>query len=342
MYSSFSPSRLISMEIERLFELLKSLTGQTNLRDLIASFQALLAENFEGVNFTVYELQPARIDNKKNPSLACIDCETKQQSFMLHENIMLNSVYETLKSTFEVNHEGINQAVLPVILYDNSVSHLISVSHHYDDETSQKLLFGFLEIFANIFRTIHEKGYDPLTRILNRQAFDQTAIELAYTNKGSQLEREKYFNTIAILDIDNFKEINDSFGHSIGDETLVLFAQVVRSVLRQEDLFFRYGGEEFVVLIKDVELEQAQQVLDRCRQAIEDRRFPQVGNVTVSIGFADLDENFHPVENLTKADKALYFVKQNGRNRVLSYEDLLSKGLLEPVLPQEGEFDFWD
>jgi diguanylate cyclase (GGDEF)-like protein len=339
---SFYPSRFTNMEIQRLFKLVKSLTGQTNIRDLIASIQTLLSENFKRVSFTVYEIQPARVENDKSPCLACIDCESKEESFLLHDNNILTSVYKDLQSTFYTNDKGSNQAVFPVVLYDNSVSHLISATHDYSDNTTTELLVGLLDIFSDIFRSIHEKGYDPLTRILNRQAFDQIASEIAYSKKDDHSNSENHFNTIAILDIDNFKEINDSFGHSIGDETLVLFAQVVRSVLRQEDLFFRYGGEEFVVLIKGVGSEQAQQVLDRCRQAIQDRRFPQVGSVTVSIGFAHLDDNFHPVTNLTKADKALYFIKKNGRNNVLSYEDLLSQGLLEPVTLQEGEFDFWD
>tara|TARA_R110001592_G_scaffold62252_3_gene190376 strand:+ start:255 stop:1247 length:993 start_codon:yes stop_codon:yes gene_type:complete len=329
------------MEIQQLFKLLKSLTGQTNLRDLITSFQILLTENFDRVSFTVYELQPARVENDKNPCISCMDCESKEESFLLNDNNILTSVYNDLQSAFYTNNEGSKQAVFPVVLYDNSVSHLISASHDYTDDATTELLVGLLDIFSDIFRTIHEKGYDPLTRILNRQAFDQIASELAYSKKENELNQKNQFNTIAILDIDNFKEINDSFGHSIGDETLVLFAQIIRSALRQEDLFFRYGGEEFVILIKGVELEQAQQVLERCRQAIENKRFPQVGNVTVSIGFADLDDNFHPVANLTKADKALYFIKQNGRNNVLSYEHLLSQGLLEPVILKEGAFDFW-
>ncbi len=330
------------MEIERLFGFIKNLTGQTNLRDLIASFQNLLTEHFEDVNFTVYELQPSRIENKTDTCIACIDCELIKPSFLLHEDTVLQSAYNDLESVFHNNHGNLNQAVLPVILYDNTVSHLTSLTYQYSNDSVRELLIGLLEIFTNVFRNIHEKGYDPLTRILNRQAFDQTATELAYSNKDNRRELNRYFNTIAILDIDNFKAINDTYGHSIGDETLVLFAQVIRSVLRQEDLFFRYGGEEFVVFIKYVELEQAHQVLDRCRKAIESRRFPQVGKVTVSIGFADLDDNYHPVANLTKADKALYFVKNNGRNNVLSYEQLLEKGLLEPVILKEGEFDFWE
>ncbi len=329
------------MEIQRLFKLLKSLTGQTNIRDLISSFQILLNENFDAVNFTVYELQATRIDHNKTPCIACLDCELKKEPFLLHNNSSLNQAFERLEPVFCTDNTDHNSATYPVILYDNSVSHIISVTHSYHDDTAKELLLGLLSIFTDIFRSIHEKGYDPLTRILNRQAFDQTASELAYSkHKNNKIKNT--FSAIAILDIDKFKEINDLYGHAIGDETLVLFAQTIRSILRQEDLFFRYGGEEFVVLVKDVEHEQALQVLERCRIAIESRRFPQVGRVTVSIGFSDLDENFHPIENLSKADKALYFIKRNGRNQVLSYEKLLEEGLLEPIPFKEGAFDFWD
>lgn len=329
------------MEIQRLFKLLKSLTGQTNIRDLITSFQTLLTENFDAVNFTVYELQATRIDHNKKPCIACLDCELKKDPFLLHNNTHLNQAFEQLEPVFYSDQTDQNLAIYPVILYDNSVSHIIAVTHSYDEDTAKELLLGLLSIFTDIFRSIHEKGYDPLTRILNRQAFDQTASELAYSkNKNNKIKNT--FSAIAILDIDKFKEINDLYGHAIGDETLVLFSQTIRSILRQEDLFFRYGGEEFVVLVKDVEHEQALQVLERCRSAIESRRFPQVGRVTVSIGFSDLDENFHPIENLSKADKALYFIKRNGRNQVLSYEKLLEEGLLEPISFKEGAFDFWD
>lgn len=334
------------MEIQRLFKLLKSLTGQTNIRDLIAALQTLLADNFNSVSFSVYELQSARIDNQKKTCLACLDCELNQDPFLLHDDRLLNQAYESLEPIFSTNQQHIHTAIYPVVLYDNSVSHLIYVCHEYNEETAKELLIGLLEIFTDIFRSIHEKGYDPLTRILNRQAFDQTISELAYScnrhPKSSNDKPSNKFKAIAIFDIDKFKSINDQYGHAIGDETLVLFAQTIRTVLRQEDLFFRYGGEEFVVLVKDVKLEQAQQVLERCRQAIETRRFPQVGRVTVSIGFADLDEDFHPIENLSKADKALYFIKKNGRNKAISYEELVGKGLLEPISIKESAIDIWE
>lgn len=345
MQLSFIPSRISNMDIQRLFKLLKSLTGQTNLRDLIASFQILLADNFNLVSFSVYELQTARIESKKESCLACLDCELNQKTFLLHQDDFLSQAHESLESVFYVDDQLIHRAVYPVVLYDKSVSHLICISHEYDKEPSKELLLGLVDIFTDIFRNIHEKGYDPLTRILNRQAFDQIATELAYTNRNKPCLSKKVnndFKAIAILDIDKFKNINDLYGHAIGDETLVLFAQIIRTVLRQEDLFFRYGGEEFVILIKDVKLEQAQQALERCRHAIEARRFPQVGRVTVSIGFSDLDNTFHPIENLSKADKALYFIKKNGRNQAISYEELVAKGLLEPISIKDSAIDFWD
>tara|TARA_R110001592_G_scaffold288331_2_gene557334 strand:+ start:2123 stop:3112 length:990 start_codon:yes stop_codon:yes gene_type:complete len=329
------------MDIQQIFSLLKSLTSQTNVRDLISACQSLLADNFEQANLTIFELQSARVEHQKKPCLACLDYEAERKPFLLHEDSFLNKAYKDLDPVFYTDESNIHKAIYPVVLYDKTISHIILVTHKYNDESDQILLLGLMELFCDIFRSTHEKSYDPLTRILNRQAFDQAAAELAYSN-GSKEPGKNNFKAIAILDIDRFKNINDIFGHAIGDETLVLFAQTVRAVLRREDLFFRYGGEEFVVFVKNVEPEQAQQILERCRHAIENRRFPQVEKVTVSIGFSDLEEFSHPNENLLKADKALYFIKENGRNKVFSYEELLNKGLLQPVEIKQGDIDFWD
>lgn len=328
------------MEIHLLFQLIKSLTCQSNTRDLIASFRIIISNYFEQAVFHTYELQPTRVDSKKTSAVVCIDCEFSAPSFYITTTPLIEQAVMNAEPVLAKDDSGLKSLIFPVILYDKSISHVITLEHQYKDDQTNELIAGLVEIFADIFRSLHEKGYDPLTRILNRQAFDQTASELAYSPISDGLVKD--FNAIAILDIDRFKEINDAFGHAIGDETLVLFAQTIRSVLRQEDLFFRYGGEEFVIFVKDVEHEQAQQVLERCRDAIENRRFPQVGNVTVSIGFTNLENHFHPVENLSKADKALYFIKQNGRNQVLSYEQLINNGLLEPIIFKEGSADFWD
>lgn len=339
---SFLPTRSSNMEIQRLFTLIKSLTCQTSLNDLVSALDAILSSDFEKVELCVYELQAARTANNKTPALVCFECRGKTKDIYLNDDMELLSAYITKEEVYKVESRKRFKVVFPVVLYDQSISHLIVLRHRYDDEITKPLLIGLLQISTDIFRSLHEKGYDPLTRILNRQAFDQVSSDLALSHNRDAGNLDKKFKAIAILDIDKFKAINDKFGHAIGDETLVLFAQTIRSVLRQQDLFFRYGGEEFVVLVKEVQLEQAFHVLERCRSAIEARRFPQVGKVTVSIGFADMNKDSHTVENLSKADKALYYVKQHGRNQVQSYEHLLANGLLEAVTPVEGAIDFWD
>jgi len=330
------------MEIQKLFKLIKSLTCQTNIGDLVRSLETLLKTNFEDVQLVVYELQAARVDNNKTQYLVCVDCLGKEIPVNLNENQNFFKAFIEKEKYYSHNDMEKSQFIFPVVLYDKSVSHLITIEHNYKNGTESALLTGLMEIFTDVFRSIHEKGYDPLTRILNRQAFDQVATDLAYSNTGSHSKSGTRFKSIAILDIDKFKSINDGYGHAIGDETLVLFAQTVRAILRQGDLFFRYGGEEFVILVKEVKSEQAYHVLERCRAAIESRRFPQVGQVTVSIGFTDLSKNDNPIDDLSKADKALYYIKNNGRNQVKSYEYLLENKLLKAVEPIKSEFNFWD
>ncbi len=331
------------MDIQTIFQLLRHLTRQTQNKDLVLAMLDLMTANFSGSKLLVYEVHTARIEHSKSQCLICTDCLNVEDPIYLHDDTQLEEAYQNKALSKRQRNEKETAIVIPVVLYDQSISHLIRVTHPYPPGTATEVLEGLLSIFSDVFRNLHEKGYDPLTRILNRQAFDQIASSLAYSPpRTERSQQSKHFKAIAILDIDHFKQINDHYGHAIGDETLVLFSQTIRSVLRQEDLFFRYGGEEFVILVKDVDFDQAQTVLERCREAIAGRRFPQVGQVTVSIGFADLEPNSHPVENLSKADKALYFAKENGRNQVASYEQLVDANLLEPVEPIQSDADFWD
>ena len=331
------------MKLENIFKLLKRLTKQTSVKELVNELTGLLTEKFADVQLTVYEIQSSRESKNKTQTLMCFDCLNPDKSIALKDDQDLSLAYSSghqVSSPYELKRQTI---IFPVELYDKSISHLVSIKHPYLEGTETELLIGLMQIFTDIFRSLHEKCYDPLTRILNRQAFDQVAADISYSEKSlPNARKDLSFEAIAILDIDKFKLINDNFGHAIGDETLVLFAQTIRSVLRQNDLFFRYGGEEFVVLIKQTHSEQAFTALERCREAIESRRFPQVGHVTVSIGYASLSPNSQLASVLSKADRALYYIKNDGRNQVQSYEHLLKEGLLEEVKTIEGSADFWD
>lgn len=334
------------VDTRTIFHLLKHLTRQTSVNDLVATLSELLTVHFSGVRLTAYELRSTRTEYSKLQCIICIDTSGQSPYLYLNDEEHMYRAYLE-KSDCSIEQNCHTTLFLPVELYDKSISHMIRVSYCCaPDSQEQILLMGLLDTARDLFRHLQEKSYDPLTRILNRQAFDIIASDLAYcsrrsTSNGAQFSKNSY-KAVAILDIDRFKQINDQFGHAIGDETLVLFAQTIRLVLRQEDLFFRYGGEEFVIFVKNVDFERAYGVLERCREAIESRRFPQVGKVTVSIGFADLEPNTHPVETLSKADKALYYIKQNGRNQVRSYEELVRNGQLSPVIVNQGSADFWD
>ena len=104
-------------------------------------------------------------------------------------------------------------------------------------------------------------------------------------------------------------------------------APSIGNSFRSQDRIFRFGGEEFVVLLRSTTLETAHRVFNRFRTSVESYPFPQVGQITVSLGFVSTDTGA-PVEILGKADQALYFAKENGRNRVCYYDDLISCGQL--------------
>ena len=132
-----------------------------------------------------------------------------------------------------------------------------------------------------------------------------------------------------VLDFDGFKQINDTYGHSYGDEVLLILSQKMKQCFRKKDLLFRFGGDEFVIILEPVTLNEAQDVLERFRFTVANHEFPQVGKITISTGFAKICDKDYPPNILEKADKALYFAKENGRNCIHNYEALISDGKLQ-------------
>lgn len=210
-----------------------------------------------------------------------------------------------------------------------------------DAETGQarhlELIRAFSDIYNNQQTMITLNDKDSLTGLFNRKSFDRNMLHL-HKEHHHQQRRSRDSGSIsylALLDIDHFKNINDTYGHLYGDEVLLLFAQQMRLMFREDDLLFRYGGEEFVVILKDVSSDIAETVLHRFRNHIESFDFPQVEQVTVSIGMTLLDNEQLQSEIVSRADKALYYVKEHGRNNVGSYEELLQKGDLQEMIAKD-------
>ncbi|MBF0400601.1 MAG: diguanylate cyclase [Magnetococcales bacterium] len=186
--------------------------------------------------------------------------------------------------------------------------------------------------------------HDPLTGLNNRQYFDVTfnKVFLALQNTNRRQNEQPFRGAfLAILDIDHFKKVNDTYGHMMGDEVLVLFARIMNECFRDKDALFRFGGEEFVVLLNDVDADMAVSALNRFRTQVESYPFPQVGRVTVSIGAVRIEPGELAGTLIEKADKALYYSKGNGRNQVNLYNVLIEAGLLEDVSHETEEVDLW-
>ena len=131
-----------------------------------------------------------------------------------------------------------------------------------------------------------------------------------------------------MLDIDHFKRVNDNRGHLIGDEVLLLLSRLMRTSFRFHDPLCRFGGEEFVVLMRCGNPLDAAHAFERLRSNVERYAFLQVGRITVSIAFTELRADDTPNAAFARADKAVYHVKQNGRNHVAHRADLVAEGKL--------------
>lgn len=190
-----------------------------------------------------------------------------------------------------------------------------------------------LKVFHNLIGLISDNERDALTRLLNRKTFDKKIGKILsdlryYGHRAGESEQPRSC-FLAEFDIDFFKRVNDQFGHLLGDEVLILLATLMRKIFRDDDLLFRFGGEEFVCVIRNVTQELAVKAFERFRATVEGYSFPQVGKVTVSIGVTEILANDLTSSLIDRADKALYFAKSHGRNQVAVYETLVEQGHLE-------------
>lgn len=213
--------------------------------------------------------------------------------------------------------------------------------------TEDAMIRGVLEVFSNYYALLDISQRDRLTGLFNRQAlessFDRIWRALGRPDHFAERENgrrsspgENYW--LAVIDIDHFKSINDRFGHMVGDEILLLASRLMIATFRGSDLLYRYGGEEFVAIIAAENAAIARNVFERVRLAIEAHVFPRIDKLTVSIGYSQVSLDILPVEVLSRADRSLYQAKQDGRNRVYAYQELVESGVFEPQTYDEVEF----
>jgi len=189
------------------------------------------------------------------------------------------------------------------------------------DEVNFSRLSERIEVLqTNLARTNEEASVDPLTRVANRGSFDRALVNWAAGHKESR----KSF-VLAMLDIDDFKQINDTHGHQVGDGVLLCAAQWFGKYVRAGDFLGRYGGEEFVVMLTDFDLTQAEERFTDLLSQIAACNFdyPRDGQIcvvtfTVSCGLAEFSIDETAEDLVRRADEALYEAKRTGKNRVVA------------------------
>ncbi len=215
------------------------------------------------------------------------------------------------------------------------------------DATARRMVGSILRIYRNFQTLLDYSECDTLTGLLNRKTFDEAFFKVAGGQVAQAMpvvasidagddaadllaERRAKYNAqphfIAVIDIDHFKLVNDNYGHLIGDEVLLLLARLMRSVFRFYDRLYRFGGEEFVVLMRCGGDDEAGIACERLRKSVQAFAFPQVGSITVSVGYTRIKPGDTPSSAFERADRAVYWSKTHGRNQVFDHARLVSSG----------------
>ena len=215
-------------------------------------------------------------------------------------------------------------------------------------EDEERLVLGMLRIYRNHLGLLDHSERDELTGLLNRRTFDESfrreAARRPHWQGAKKLAEERRrpvdegaLAFLAIADIDFFKRVNDRFGHPYGDEILMLVARLMTRTLRETDKLFRFGGEEFVILLAAPSEDRAAAALERLRASVEAFDFSQVGRITVSLGFTATRAS----DTGAEAYGPLYVAKQSGRNQVRCYETLAAAGVISASETAEQDVELF-
>ncbi|MCC5880297.1 MAG: diguanylate cyclase [Idiomarina sp.] len=206
-------------------------------------------------------------------------------------------------SSVNVHHDGTvvhcDEKISPLYDCDGNITHYVAAMKNVTEHIERE-------------RVLQEQAStDPLTSLYNRRA-GHKELELAFKNATA---KDQPFCVI-MADIDHFKPVNDNYGHQKGDEILREIAQLIKHKIRSSDTAIRWGGEEFLVLLKNCKSSDIIAQVEDLREQIAAHTFTDVGQVTMSFGVADFSSGESLKALIERADKALYSAKSNGRNRV--------------------------
>ncbi len=315
------------------------------LRTRLLSIYLLRDQIYVIPKASVSQLQAARMEEHLDPG--------QDGEPITHYPALAHCIQHIQPSAEHVAEDGIRTLWLPIWIKDKAnVCLEITNPTPYTSQTVQ-VINGVVSVYRNFQNLLDYSERDALTGLLNRKTFDDQLAKMIASNgeaeansapdgeeRRQRQQEEKHW--LAVVDVDHFKRVNDQFGHLYGDEVLILVANLLQSSFRSNDRVFRFGGEEFVVLLRSTTYENARKIIERFRQNVEAHNFPQIGRITVSVGFVAVSAYESPVVILGHADQALYFAKTHGRNLVCHYDELVREGQLAATASNDTAEFFFD
>lgn len=329
------------MPLNKLEDVLEKIVTLTSERDSNALELALAKTLFTLAGIENIAMYSAGNINRVKHAISTDEKLPENEEIKADIVDSLSNCLETAKIT-DVQYQNKRLTLFPLLCSKQKPLAVISVEQSGDTRDND-LTIKILKIYHNFIALMNDNERDTLTGMLNRKTFD---LKINTIISGLQIQHRRMEDSneasyLAIFDIDHFKRVNDTYGHLMGDEVLLLFSRLMDKSFREQDLLFRFGGEEFVGVFQCPSDEIMVSVLNRFRQQIENYQFPQVGQVTVSCGYTRIEPDDLSSNIMDRADTALYYAKSNGRNQACQHERLVDLGLLAAEDTSGGEIELF-
>jgi len=327
-----------AFSIGKIYETMKAMSGILKTGEIVSIFSAFLNENFSfsrchlvifdqelqykeaRKNYIIEkdipdikELHPNKMEEWKRLCLLFVDENRRRQIIKAKDPLRKKLNIDTTLRRMDIIPLTVENAMIATVFIEN-----------LDDSAAEIFLVLVSQLTmelkkASLYEGVEKLSFtDGLTGISLRRYFVARLEE-----EIKRTERLKLQFAVLLIDIDNFKRCNDTYGHMVGDVVLREVAALIKVSIREIDLVARYGGEEFTVLLPDTAREAAYNVAERIRTALESKKisaYDETLQVTVSIGISRYPQDSIELDGLIhKADSAMYSSKQNGRNLVTIY-----------------------
>ncbi|MGC9324304.1 MAG: GGDEF domain-containing protein [Desulfomonilia bacterium] len=306
----FSKQKPLALFTESMITLLSGQTTHTAFVDLVS----LMAQSFPFAAPAIY----TTIHGQERKAYSV--CERMNEGSLDALRVFDSDFYTHVEVLVGGHPPGIRDRIDLTILHTPHAQVVLSINGGLHEDVLREWAKFLTPAVAKLMDNevlLHMAFRDGLTGLLNYRAF-QEMIE-------TEWQRAKRYRTtfsLMMVDIDWFKKVNDEYGHQTGDNVLKVLAERLQARLRKSDLVFRYGGEEFMVLLPQTGLYKARMLAERLRLVVEKMKFFHGARVTVSVGVSQYQDGLSWADLVKQVDKGLYLAKERGRNRVEIFKDI--------------------